>query len=98
VCLEVSGPAPKVCPSLLIVFIIPKCLRGDGVLALTVDSLGQHLQMASAREIVLQVLPVASMSCIDSGESFAQRGWMPVYLSSAWAGAVSRAPWLPKLA
>lgn len=51
-----------------------------------------------AGEIVSKVLQVASMTCIDGGESFAEKGWMPVYLSSAWAGAVSRAPWLPKLA
>jgi hypothetical protein len=68
------------------------------VLALTVDSLGEHLEMASAREIVSKVLPVASMTCIDGGESFAEKGWMRVYLSSAWAGAVSRPPRLPKLA
>jgi len=67
-------------------------------MALTVDSLGERLEIASAREIVSNVLPVASTTCIDGGESFAERGWMRVYLSSAWDGAVLRVPWLPKLA
>jgi hypothetical protein len=72
--LEVSGPAPRVCSSILSVFVIPSRLRADGVLVLTVDSLGEHLEMASAREIVSNVSPVASMTCIDGGESFAERG------------------------
>jgi hypothetical protein len=31
-----------------------------------------------------------STTCIDGGESFAERGWMRVYLSSAWTEAVSQ--------
>jgi hypothetical protein len=41
----------------------PTCLRADGVLTFTVDSLGEHLELASAGEIVSKVLPVASRSC-----------------------------------